>query len=79
MDEDPLLQEAANCLRYWGVAWKKLFVVNDTKRFQECAEIMKSLIDDRTNLLKATIPYNQKALLKEKMISDMEKGTQSFG
>lgn len=79
LNEDPVIHEAAESLKYWSTIWKKFFFNGDFKQFTNCTEIMDSLVQNRRNLMKLNLPFNQKKILRQAIIEKMESGNRELG
>ena len=79
LNEDTVIHEATESLRYWRTIWKNFFLDGKATQFQHCTDIMSSLIQSRRNLMKSNLPFNQKKILRESIINMMESGNRELG
>ena len=79
LNEDPVIHEIAESLRYLDLVSKRLYLDGDYRQYDLCYEIMSSLTVKRRNLMKPDLPFNQKKILKDDVIKEMELGNKQLG
>ena len=77
--EDDIVREIAQVVREWSVIWKKLYVENESYRFQAVSNVMPELIKCRHQLMTGTLTQDQIRDLKLKVITKIDWGNRKLG
>ncbi|XP_013109839.2 dedicator of cytokinesis protein 3 isoform X1 [Stomoxys calcitrans] len=76
---DPVVAECTQVLREWSEIWKRLYVKNETYKFTTIGKQMLSILDNRKELLGATLTQDQTLELQMTVVSKIDWGNRKLG